>query len=48
MVGGLYSVLWGKGREKTNVDEICLTSKVEIESSDSKDAKSSKTLPAIV
>ncbi|PSS21340.1 WAT1-related protein [Actinidia chinensis var. chinensis] len=48
LIGGLFSVLWGKNREKIIVDGICLTSKVEIESSDSKEAKSSKTLPAIV
>ncbi|GFY93894.1 nodulin MtN21 /EamA-like transporter family protein [Actinidia rufa] len=48
LIGGLFSVLWGKNIEKTIVDGICLTSKDEIESSDSKEAKSSKTLPAIV
>lgn len=49
MVGGLYSVLWGKNREHKVGDGICLTSKtpeIECSGSDSKEAAlATKALP---
>lgn len=54
LVGGLYSVLWGKNREHKVEDGICLTSKtsaeIECSGSNSKEAivEATKTVPVCI